>query len=107
MLDDTLVLCTTEFGRMPTFQKGAEGRDHNPKGFTVWLAGAGVKRGFSFGATDEFGYNAVENVVNVHDFHATVLHLLGLDHQKLTYYHNGTQRRLTDVHGHLISNILV
>jgi Protein of unknown function (DUF1501) len=106
MLDDTLVLCTTEFGRMPTFQKGAKGRDHNPKGFTVWLAGAGVKRAFSFGATDEFGYNAVENVVDVHDFHATVLHLLGLDHQKLTYYHNGTQRRLTDVHGHLIREIL-
>ncbi len=102
MLDDTLVLCTTEFGRMPTFQKGTDGRDHNPNGFTVWLAGAGVKRGFSFGATDEFGYHAVENVVDVHDFHATVLHLLGLDHEKLTYYHNGTQRRLTDVHGRVI-----
>ena len=106
LLDDTLVLWTTEFGRMPTFQKGAEGRDHNPKGFTAWLAGAGVKRGFSFGATDEFGHKAVENVVDVHDFHATVLHLLGLDHEKLTYYHNGTQRRLTDVHGHLIREIL-
>jgi hypothetical protein len=106
MLDDTLVLCTTEFGRMPTFQKGALGRDHNPKGFTVWLAGAGVKRGFSFGATDELGYNAVENVVDIHDFHATVLHLLGLDHEKLTYYHNGTQRRLTDVHGHVIRDVL-
>jgi len=65
-----------------------------------------VKRGFSFGATDELGYNAVENVVDVHDFHATVLHLLGLDHQKLTYYHNGTQRRLTDVHGHVIHDVL-
>jgi uncharacterized protein (DUF1501 family) len=106
MLDDTLVLCTTEFGRMPTFQKGTEGRDHNPKGFTVWLAGAGVKRGFSFGATDEFGYNAVENPRDIHDFHATVLHLLGLDHEKLTYYHNGTQRRLTDVHGHVIREVL-
>jgi hypothetical protein len=106
MLDDTLVLWTTEFGRMPTFQKGTDGRDHNPRGFTVWLAGAGVKRGFSFGATDEFGFNAVEDVVDVHDFHATVLHLLGLDHERLTYYHNGTQRRLTDVHGHVIRDVL-
>jgi hypothetical protein len=106
LLDDTLVLWTTEFGRMPTFQKGTEGRDHNPKGFTAWLAGAGVKRGFSFGATDEFGHQAVEDVVTVYDFYATVLHLLGLDHTKLTYYHNGIQRRLTDVHGHVIQKIL-
>ena len=91
---------------MPTFQKGAQGRDHNPKGFTAWLAGAGVKRGFSFGATDDFGYQAVENVVDVHDFHATILHLLGLNHETLTYYHNGTQRRLTDVHGRVIREIL-
>jgi arylsulfatase A-like enzyme len=106
LLDDTLVLWTSEFGRMPTFQKGAEGRDHNPKGFTAWMAGAGVKRGFSFGATDDFGHQAVENVVDVHDFHATVLHLLGLDHERLTFYHNGTQRRLTDVHGHVIADVL-
>lgn len=106
MLDDTLVVWTTEFGRMPTFQKGAQGRDHNPKGFTAWLAGAGVKRAFSFGATDEFGHQAVEKVVTVHDFHATLLHLLGLDHERLTYYHNGAQRRLTDVHGHVIREIL-
>jgi hypothetical protein len=106
LLDDTLVLWTTEFGRMPTFQKGAQGRDHNPKGFTAWLAGAGVKPGFSFGATDEFGHQAVEKVVDVHDFHATVLHLLGLDHERLTYSHNGTSRRLTDVHGHVIREIL-
>jgi hypothetical protein len=106
LLDDTLVLWTTEFGRMPTFQKGAEGRDHNPKGFTAWLAGAGVKAPFSFGATDEFGYQAVENVVDVHDFHATVLHLLGLDHERLTYYHNGANRRLTDVAGRVIRDIL-
>lgn len=106
MLDDTLVLWTTEFGRMPTFQKGAQGRDHNPKGFTAWLAGAGVKHGFSFGATDPFGYQAVENVVDVHDFHATVLHLLGLNHETLTYYHNGLQRRLTDVHGKVIREVL-
>jgi hypothetical protein len=106
LLDDTLVLWTTEFGRMPTFQKGTQGRDHNPKGFTAWLAGAGVKKGFRFGATDEFGHEAVEDVVTVYDFHATVLHLLGLDHEKLTFYHNGIQRRLTDVHGHVIRQVL-
>jgi hypothetical protein len=106
LFDDTLVVWTTEFGRMPTFQKGAQGRDHNPKGFTAWLAGAGVKRAFSFGATDPLGYQAVENVVDIHDFHATILHLLGLNHEKLTYYHNGTQRRLTDVHGHVIHDVL-
>ncbi len=106
LLDDTLVLWTTEFGRMPTFQKGTNGRDHNPKGFTAWMAGAGVKRGFSFGATDEFGHKAAENVVDVHDFHATVLHLLGLDHEKLTFYHNGAQRRLTDVHGRVIRDVI-
>jgi hypothetical protein len=106
LLDDTLVVWTTEFGRMPTFQKGTAGRDHNPKGFTAWLAGAGVKRGFSFGATDEFGYQAVENVVDVYDFHATILHLLGFDHERLTYNHNGTSRRLTDVHGHVIRGVL-
>jgi hypothetical protein len=106
LLDDTLVLWTTEFGRMPTFQKGTEGRDHNPKGFTAWLAGAGVKKGFSYGTTDDFGYQAVEDVATVHDFHSTVLHLLGLDHTKLTFYHNGTQRRLTDVHGQVIRPLL-
>jgi hypothetical protein len=106
LLDDTLVLWTTEFGRMPTFQKGTEGRDHNPKGFTAWLTGAGVRRGFSYGATDEFGYQAVEDVATVYDLHATVLHLLGLDHEKLTFYHNGIQRRLTDVHGHVIRRVL-
>ncbi len=106
LLDDTLVVWTTEFGRMPTFQKGANGRDHNPAGFTAWMAGAGVKRGFSFGATDEFGHRAVEDVVDVHDFHATILHLLGLDHKRLTYNHNGTSRRLTDVHGRVIRQVL-
>jgi hypothetical protein len=106
LLDDTSVLWTTEFGRMPTFQKGTNGRDHNPKGFTAWMTGAGVKRGFSYGATDEFGYQAVEKPVTVYDFHATVLHLLGLDHEKLTYYHNGIERRLTDVHGVVIRDVL-
>jgi hypothetical protein len=107
LLDDTLIVWTTEFGRMPTFQRGTQGRDHNPKGFTAWLVGAGVKRGFSFGATDEFGYQAVEKVVDVHDFHATILHLLGLDHERLTYNNNGTSRRLTDVHGHVIRDVLL
>ncbi|HSH92555.1 MAG TPA: DUF1501 domain-containing protein [Roseimicrobium sp.] len=106
LLADTLVAFVTEFGRMPTFQKGANGRDHNPKGFTVWLAGAGVKRGFSHGATDEFGYQAVENVTTIYDLHATMLHLLGLDHERLSYYNNGIERRLTDVHGHVVKNIL-
>ncbi|MCW5557963.1 MAG: DUF1501 domain-containing protein [Verrucomicrobiae bacterium] len=106
LLEETLVVWCTEFGRMPTFQKGAQGRDHNPAGFTCWMAGAGVKPGFSYGATDEFGHKAVENVVTVHDFHATILHLLGLDHERLTYYHNGLERRLTDVHGDVVSAIL-
>nr|WP_164100869.1 DUF1501 domain-containing protein [Candidatus Laterigemmans baculatus] len=106
LLERTLVIFCTEFGRMPTFQKGASGRDHNPEGFTAFLAGAGVKAPLSFGATDEFGYRAVEDVVSVHDFHATILHLLGLDHERLTYYHNGTLRRLTDVHGHVIEAVL-
>jgi hypothetical protein len=107
LLKDTLVAFVTEFGRMPTFQKGASGRDHNPKGFTVWLAGAGVKRAFSYGATDEFGYQAVENVTTIYDLHATILHLLGLDHERLSFYHNGIERRLTDVHGHVIKDVLV
>ena len=106
LLDETLVAWVTEFGRMPTFQKGASGRDHNPHGFTVWLTGAGVKRGFSYGATDEFGYKAVDRVATIHDLHATLLHLLGLDHERLTFYHNGTERRLTDVHGSVLQEIL-
>jgi hypothetical protein len=106
LLEDTLIVWCTEFGRMPTFQKGASGRDHNPAGFTTWLAGAGVKKGYSYGATDEFGYKAVENVATVYDFHATILHLLGLDHERLSYYHNGIERRLTDVHGKVIQQIL-
>ena len=77
-----------------------------PKGFTVWLAGAGVKKAFSYGATDEFGYQAVEKVATIYDFHATILHLLGLDHERLTFYHNGIERRLTDVHGHVIRDVL-
>ncbi|MFM1996207.1 MAG: hypothetical protein RLZZ111_594 [Planctomycetota bacterium] len=106
LLADTLVAFVTEFGRMPTFQKGANGRDHNPSGFTVWLAGAGVKRAFHHGATDEFGHKAVENVATIYDLHATILHLLGLDHTRLSFYNNGIERRLTDVHGHVIEPIL-
>ena len=106
LLADTLVVWVTEFGRMPTFQKGASGRDHNPQGFTVWLAGAGVKRGFSLGATDDFGYKAVDKVCSIYDLHATLLHLLGLDHERLTFYHSGAARRLTDVHGEVIREIL-
>lgn len=106
LFQDTLIAFVTEFGRMPTFQKGANGRDHNPKGFTVWLAGAGVKPAFSYGATDEFGYKAVDNVTTIYDLHATILHLLGLNHERLSYYNNGIERRLTDVHGHVIKEIL-
>lgn len=106
LLQDTLFVFCTEFGRMPTFQKGASGRDHNPDGFTCFLAGAGIRAPFSYGATDEFGWKAVENVTTVYDFHATILHLLGLDHERLTYYHNGTMRRLTDVHGHVLKEVL-
>jgi hypothetical protein len=106
LLADTLVAWVTEFGRMPTFQKGASGRDHNPHGFTAWLAGAGVKRAFSYGATDEFGYKAAVDVSSIYDLHATILHLLGFDHRKLTYYHNGIHRRLTDVHGDVLEKVL-
>src|SRR5262249_4890459 len=105
-LADTLVMWTTEFGRMPTRQATSQGRDHNPDAFTCWLMGAGVKGGVSYGATDEFGRRSVENVATAYDFYATVLRILGVDHEKLTYYHNGTNRRLTDVHGHVIEAVL-
>jgi arylsulfatase A-like enzyme len=106
LLEETLVVFCTEFGRMPTFQKGASGRDHNPFGFTGWLAGAGVKAPFSYGATDDFGWKAAENISSVYDFHATILHLLSLNHEQLSFYHNGIERRLTDVHGHVIKEVL-
>jgi Protein of unknown function (DUF1501) len=110
MLDDTLVLFTTEFGRTPFSQSSAgvigTGRDHNMYGFSVWLAGAGLKHGTAHGATDDIGWKAVEKKVPWHDFHATVLHLLGIDHEKLTYYHNGIKRRLTNVHGEVVRDIL-
>jgi hypothetical protein len=106
LLKETVVAWVTEFGRMPTFQKGASGRDHNPHGFTVWLTGAGVKRAFSYGATDDLGYKAVDHVCTIYDLHATILHLLGVDHERLSFYHNGTERRLTDVHGDVIRDVL-
>lgn len=105
LLEDTLVLWGGEFGRTPTAQ-GKDGRDHNPEGFTMWLAGGGVKRGFKYGATDEFGYYAVENKMHVHDLHATLLHLLGLDHERLTYRYAGRDFRLTDVAGKVAKGIL-
>lgn len=106
LLDNTVVAWCTEFGRMPTFQAGASGRDHNPAGFTAWLTGAGVKAPFSYGATDEFGYKAVDKISTVYDFHATLLHLLGLDHERLTFYYNGLERKLTDVHGFVIHDVM-
>lgn len=106
LLEDTLVVFCSEFGRMPTFQKGASGRDHNPSGFTAFMAGAGVKSAYSYGATDEFSHKAADKISTVWDFHATILYMLGLHHKRLTYYHNGLERRLTDVHGHVIKDIL-
>lgn len=106
LLDDTLVLWTTEFGRMPTHQANTTGRDHNPDAFTVWMMGAGVKRGTSYGATDDFGRRSVEKVTNVWEFYATVLQLLGYDYQRLSWYHNGFDRKLTDVHGKVIADVL-
>lgn len=106
LLKDTLVVWCTEFGRMPFFQKGAKGRDHNPDGFTCWLTGAGVKPGVSHGETDELGQKAVTNIHPLYDFNATVLHLLGLDHEQLTFKHNGFERRLTNVEGHVIQEVL-
>lgn len=110
MLDDTLVIFTTEFGRTPFTQGPADqigmGRDHNPEGFTTWMAGAGLKGGMCYGATDEIGWKATELPVSWPDLHATLLHLLGIDHERLTYYHNGIERRLTNVHGHVLNELL-
>ena len=104
MLDDTLVIWGGEFGRTPMAQ--GSGRDHHIKGFSMWMAGGGIKGGISYGNTDELGYNAVENIVHVHDFHATMLHVLGIDHEKLTYRFQGRDFRLTDVHGHVVRDII-
>ncbi len=105
LLEDTIVYWTTEFGRMPCSQ-GSKGRDHNPFGFCSWIAGGGVKGGVTYGATDDWSYKAVEKPIYCYDLHATVLHLLGIDHTRLTYRHNGIDRRLTDVHGSVIREVL-
>ncbi|MCY3776695.1 MAG: DUF1501 domain-containing protein [Candidatus Aminicenantes bacterium] len=105
LLQDTLVLWGGEFGRTPVAQ-GSDGRDHNPQGFTMWMAGGGVKPGFSYGATDDYGYYSVENKVHIHDLHATILHLMGLDHTRLTYRYAGRDFRLTDIHGNVITDIM-
>ena len=105
LLDDTLVLWAGEFGRTP-FAQGRDGRDHNPFGFTIWMAGGGVKPGMVYGRTDEFGYKAIENKVEIHDLHATILHLLGFDHEQLTFRFSGRDMRLTDVHGHVMYDLL-
>jgi uncharacterized protein (DUF1501 family) len=104
MLDETLVIWGGEFGRTPMAQ--GTGRDHHIKGFSIWLAGGGIKGGITHGSTDELGYNAVQDVVPVHDLHATILHLLGIDHKKLTYKFQGRDFRLTDVHGNVVRSIL-
>jgi hypothetical protein len=104
LLEDTLVWWGGEFGRTPTAQ-GKDGRDHNPEGFTMWLAGGGVKGGLHYGTTDDYGYYAAENKVHIHDLHATILHLLGLDHERLTYRYAGRDFRLTDVEGHVVHEL--
>jgi hypothetical protein len=106
LLDDTIVWFGGEFGRTPYAQGNGTGRDHNPKGFTTWLAGGGFKPGHAHGATDEFGHMAVENKVHMHDLHATILHQLGLDHEKLTYRFDGRDFRFTDVHGHVVREVM-
>ncbi len=105
LLDETLVIWGGEFGRTPMAQ-GLDGRDHNPFGFSIWLAGGGIKGGTIHGATDDYGYHAVEDKVEIHDLHATMLHLLGMDHKQLTYRFGGRDMRLTDVHGEVISPLL-
>ncbi|MBC8001103.1 MAG: DUF1501 domain-containing protein, partial [Opitutaceae bacterium] len=106
LLEDTIVWWGGEFGRTPYAEKNGTGRDHNPGGFTVWLAGGGVKPGFALGATDDFGHFAVQDKVHMHDLHATILNQLGLDHEKLTYTFDGRPFRLTDVSGHVVKEIL-
>ncbi len=105
LLDETLVIWAGEFGRTPMAQ-GSDGRDHNPFGFTIWMAGGGVKPGFVFGATDEYGYYAIENKLEIYDLHATMLHLLGLDHKRLTFRFSSRDMRLTDVHGQVAHELI-
>jgi hypothetical protein len=106
LLEDTLVWWGGEFGRTPTAQGSGDGRDHNPEGFTMWLAGGGVKGGYSHGATDDYGFFAEKGKVHIHDMHATILHLMGLDHERLTFKHAGRDFRLTDVHGRVVDEII-
>jgi uncharacterized protein (DUF1501 family) len=105
LLEDTLVLWGGEFGRTPTAQ-GGDGRDHNPHGYTMWMAGGGVKGGITYGNTDDYGWFAQEDKVHLHDLHATMLHLLGIDHTRLVYRYGGRDYRLTDVHGEVVSKII-
>ena len=105
MLNDTLVIWAGEFGRTPYAQSG-DGRDHNHKGYTLWMAGGGVQGGLAYGATDEFGYQAEDSPVHIHDWHATIMHLLGLDHERLTFNYAGRDFRLTDVYGNVVTDIL-
>ncbi|MEM7391783.1 MAG: DUF1501 domain-containing protein, partial [Verrucomicrobiota bacterium] len=111
LLEDTLVIWGGEFGRTPFLQGNIKnvkswGRDHHPYVFTLWMAGGGIKPGMSYGASDEFGFNPADKPVHVHDFQATILHLLGIDHERLTYRYQGRRFRLTDVHGHVVKDIL-
>ena len=106
LLEDTFVWWGGEFGRTPYAQTNGTGRDHNPYGFTIFLAGGGMKSGFSYGETDEFGHHAVSGKVHMHDWHATLLHLLGMDHEQLTFIHDGRPFRLTDVHGEVVKEIM-
>ena len=113
LLEDTLVMCGSEFGRTPTFEffdgatgRHQNGRDHNPHGFTMWFAGGGTRPGFHFGETDDFGYYAVRDKVSIHDLHATILRIMGLDHEELTYQHSGRDFRLTDVYGRIVDEVL-
>ena len=106
LLEDTIVWWGSEFGRTPYAEKKGTGRDHNSYGFTMWLAGGGFKPGLAYGGTDEYGHHAVEGKVHMHDLHATILHQLGLDHEKLTYRYDGRDFRLTDVHGSVVHDIL-
>ncbi|MCA8999267.1 MAG: DUF1501 domain-containing protein, partial [Planctomycetaceae bacterium] len=105
LLEETLVIWAGEFGRTP-FAQGSDGRDHNPFGFTIWMAGGGVQGGMAYGATDEYGYHAIENRLEIHDLHATMLHVLGVNHEQLTIRHSGRDMRLTDVHGKVVHEIL-
>jgi hypothetical protein len=106
MFDSTLISATSEFGRQPFMQGAQKGRDHNPGVFTAWLAGGGIRGGVAYGSSDDIGFQAAENPTYCYDLHATALHLMGIDHEKLTYYNNGLPRRLTDVHGHVISSLI-